>query len=277
MDALREDYGVSAICQAVAMSRSSYYRKPVERAGAHRIEEAIARVAAEHPGYGSRRISAQLRLAPYKLVVNRKRAQRVMRQRGLLIKPRRSKSGVRGVRHGLPRFPNLMKGLLVTRPNQVWVADITYIPLESDYAHLSLLMDVYTRNIRGWHISAALGQELTLASLKKALQHHSAPEIHHSDQGPQFAGRRYISCLEQHDVRISMSAAGKPSENGYAERVIRTIKYEEVYQNEYRNIEEAEREIGHFIDVYYTHQRIHSALGNKPPAEFEATRNIISP
>ena len=117
MDALREDYGVSAICQAVAMSRSSYYRKPVERAGAHRIEEAIAHVAAEHPGYGSRRISAQLRLAPYKLVVNRKRAQRVMRQRGLLIKPRRSKSGVRGVRHGLPRFPNLMKGLLVTRPN----------------------------------------------------------------------------------------------------------------------------------------------------------------
>ena len=259
------------------MSRSSYYRKPVERDGAHRIESAIARVAGEHPGYGSRRVSAQLRRPPYKLVVNRKRAQRVMRQRGLLSKPRRTKVSTRGGQDGLPRFPNLVKGLTVTRPNQVWVADITYIPLQSEYAHLSLLMDVYTRNIRGWQLSAALGQELTLASLTKALQHHTAPEIHHSDQGAQYVGSWYVGCLQQHDVRISMSAAGKPNENGYAERVIRTIKEEEVYLNEYRNIDEARREIGHFIDVFYTHERIHSALNNTPPAEFEATWNTCPP
>ena len=268
---------MSAICQAVELSRSSYYRKRVERDGAHRIETAIARVAGEHPGYGSRRISAQLRRPPYNLVVNRKRAQRVMRQRGLLIKSRRTKVSTSDRRHGLPRFPNLVTGLPVTRPNQVWVADIAYIPLESDYAHLSLLMDVYTRNIRGWELSSALGQELTLASLTKALQHHPAPKIHHSDQGVQYAGSRYIDYLQQHDVQISMSAAGKPSENGYAERVIRTIKEEEVYLNEYRTLEEARSEIGHFIDVYYSHQRIHSALDNIPPAEFEAKWHQTSP
>lgn len=277
MDALRKDYRVSAICQAVDMARSSYYRKPVERAGVHRIEAAIACVAGAHPSYGSRRISAQLRRAPYKLVVNRKQAQRVMRRRGLLAKPRRTKVSARDSRHGFPRFPNLLKSLPVTRPNQVWVADIAYIPLESDYAHLSLLMDLYTRNIRGWQLSSALGQELTLAALTKALQQHPPPEIHHSDQGAQYVGSRYVGCLQQHDVRISMSAAGKPSENGYAERVIRTIKEEEVYLNEYRNIDEARREIGHFIDVFYTHDRIHSALDYIPPAEFEAEWNQFSP
>ena len=227
--------------------------------------------------YGSRRISAQLRRSPYELVVSRKRAQRVMRARNLLAKPRQSKTKTTDSRHGYRRYPNLVKSLQITRPNQVWVADITYLRLPGGYAYLAILMDVYTRNIRGWHLKRSSGQELTLEALNQALHSHPAPKIHHSDQGVQYAGRRYLAQLQRHDVQISMAAVGEPSQNGYAERVIRTIKEEEVYRADYETFSQAWHEIGHFIDVVYPHQRIHSALDYLTPAEFEAKWNKCPP
>ena len=135
---------------------------------------------------------------------------------------------------------------------------------------MSVLMDVYTRAVRAWNLSWSLGQELALIPLKYALNHYPAPEIHHSDQGTQYAANSYVKLLQNAGTIISMAAAGKPSENGYAERVIRTIKEEEVYLSDYENMAQARQEIGHFIDVVYRHKRIHSALGYLTPAEFEA-------
>ena len=227
--------------------------------------------------YGSRRISAQLRRTPHELVVNRKQAQRVMRERNLLAKARQNKTKTTDSRHGFRCYLNLVKSLAITRPNHVWVADITYVRLPGRYAYLAILMDVYTRNIRGWQLKRSSGQELTLETLNQALQSHPAPEIHHSDQGTQYAGQRYIAQLRRQDAQISMAAVGEPSENGYAERVIRTIKEEEVYRADYETVSQARHEIGHFIDVVYPQQRIHSALGYLTPAEFEARWNKCPP
>ena len=271
MGRLRTEFAVKDVCRVLGVPRSSYYRKPAERGAACRAEKAIVQVTCEHPMYGTRRVSAQLRRPPHELVVNRKQAQRVMRERNLLATARQYKTT--GSRHGYRRFPNLVKSLPITRPNQVWVADITYVRLPGRYAYLAVLMDVYTRNIRGWQLKRSSGQELTLEALNQALQSHPAPEIHHSDQGSQYAGQRYIAQLLRHDAQISKAAVGGQSENGYAERVIRTIKDEEVYRADYETVSQARNEIGQLINVVYPHQRIHSALRYQTPAEFEATWN----
>ncbi len=277
MDTLRGEFAAKDICRVLGVPRSSYYRKPAERDMVRRAEMAIVQVAGEYPMYGSRRISAQLRRAPFALVVNRKQAQRVMRKRNLLAKSRQNKTKTTDSRHGCRRYPNLVKSLQIARPNQVWVADITYVRLPGEYAYLAILMDVYTRNIRGWHLKRSSGQELTLEALNQALHSHPAPEIHHSDQGAQYAGSRYVAELQRHDAQISMAAVGAPRENGYAERVIRTIKEEEVYRADYANLSQARHEIGHFIQVVYPHQRLHSALGYLTPAEFEAQWHDTTP
>ena len=146
MGRLRTEFAVKDVCRVLGVPRSSYYRKPAERGAARRAEKAIVQVTGEHPMYGTRRVSAQLRRPPHELVVNRKQAQQVMRERNLLATARQYKTT--GSRHGYRRFPNLVKSLPITRPNQVWVADITYVRLPGRYAYLAVLMDVYTRNIR---------------------------------------------------------------------------------------------------------------------------------
>ena len=148
MDTLRGEFAVKDICRVLGLPRSSYYRKPAERDVARRAEMAIVQVAGEYPMYGSRRISAQLRRPPFALAVNRKQAQRVMRKRNLLAKSRQNKTKTTDSRHSYRRYPNLVKSLQIARPNQVWVADITYVRLPGEYAFLAILMDVYTRNIQ---------------------------------------------------------------------------------------------------------------------------------
>ena len=203
------------------------------------------------------------------IVVGRHLVRRLMREMNLLVKRRRRRVSTTDSRHGLGRFPSLVKGVTACRPDQIWVADITYVRLLADDVYLAIVMDQFSRAIRGWNLSWSLGQELTLASLNQALQRKPAPGIHHSDQGVQYAAKAYVNLLQDAGTQISMAAAGKPSENGYAERVIRTIKEEEVFLSDYRNMAEARQKIGHFIDVVYSQKRIHSALDYKTPAEFE--------
>ena len=265
-------YPVSALCELLGLPRSSYYYRPTERDDAA-LRQAIESVAAEFPTYGSRRITQQLRRPPYQVVVNRKQVQRLMGEMGLKRPPKRRKQRTTNSLHGYPRFPNLVMGLHITYPNQVWVSDISYVRLRQDFVYLAVVLDVFTRAIRGWHLHRWLDQTLTLTALRNAFASGSPlgpPAIHHSDQGIQYAAHEYVDLLRRHDVQISMADKGEAWQNGYAERLIRTIKEEEVYLSDYRDFADAYAQIGRFIEQVYQHKRIHSALGYLTPAEFEA-------
>jgi transposase InsO family protein len=255
-------------CRVLGLPRSSYYYRAQSRQE-NDLKDAIQSVAGQFPTYGTRRIAHQLRRPPYRYPVGRKRIQRLMRSMSLLRPVKRVKIRTTNSQHGFPRFRNLMEGLVVSYPDHVWVADITYIRLKNSFIYLAVLMDVFTRSIRGWYLSRSLDQNLTLNALQPALAQH-CPEIHHSDQGIHYAFKNYIQELQEHQVQISMAGVGKPEENGYAERLMRTIKEEEVELSEYNDLEDARQQIGQFLEEVYTAKRIHSALGYATPAEFEA-------
>lgn len=260
-------YALATLCQVLGLARSSFYCQPKE-AGDEALETAIQAIQGQFPTYGTRRVTAQLRRAPHALTVNRKRVQAVMRRKQWLQPCKYRKKRTTNSQHGYPRYPNLVKDLVIDHPDQVWVSDITYIRLQHEFVYLALLMDVFTRSIRGWHLSRSLDQRLVLTPCRQALQTH-VPEIHHSDQGVQYAATEYVVLLKEHHVQMSMAAVGKSQENPFAERLNRTIKEEEVDLSEYVDFNEAFAQIGHFIEQVYQHKRIHSALGYLTPAEFE--------
>jgi transposase InsO family protein len=265
---VEQEYPVTAACELLGLSRSSYYYKPVE-IDERELESAIENVAGRFPTYGTRRISHQLRRPPYELVINRKRVQRLMRQNKQLIPQKRRKKRITtNSVHPYPRYPNLVKDLEIISPDQVWVSDITYIQLEKEFVYLAIIMDVFTRTMRGWGLGSTLDQQLTLTALRGAMTINT-PQIHHSDQGVQYAAHAYTDLLKLHGVQISMAHVGKAEENGYAERVIRTIKEEEVYLSEYSDLFDARQQIGHFLEDVYNTKRIHSSLGYLTPQEFE--------
>jgi putative transposase len=264
---LRTTDPLASICRVRGVPRSTLYYHAQPRDD-QEVRQAIEAVAQQFPTYGTRRIAAQVRRAPYRLLVNRKRAQRLMRRMGLLRPTRPRAHRTTHSRHGFRRFPNLVANRVASEPDEIWVGDITYVRLGTEFIYLAILMDMLTRDIRGWQLGRTLGQELTLTALQRALAHRT-PVIHHSDQGIQYAAPRYIQTLQAAGVQISMAAVGDPRQNGYAERVIRTIKEEEIALAEYRDFTEALAQIGQFIDAVYRTKRIHSALGYLTPVAFE--------
>ena len=252
------------VCEALGVPRSTYYHQGEQRDDAE-LRQAIQELSGEWPTYGYRRITAELRRAGW--AVNHKRVASVMADMGLQARVNRKRVKTTDSRHGGPRFPNLVLGRQIERPDEVWVADITYVALGRGYVYLAVVMDVFTRAVRGWQLSRSLDPSLTLVALERALQ-QGRPEIHHSDQGVQYACEAYVRCLQEQGVKVSMSRRGAAWQNGYAERLMRTIKEEEVYLSEYRNFADAQRQIGRFLDDVYMHKRIHSALGYLTPAEF---------
>lgn len=261
-------YPIRRVCEVVGLSRSGYYHEP--QAGEEpAVHTAITGILQEFPTYGSRRVAAQLRRTPYGLAVNRKRVQRLMREMGLQWRPKRRAGHTTDSQHPHPQYPNLLHGLTVTYPDQVWVSDITYVRLLQEFVYLAVLMDVFTRSIRGWQLSRWLEEALTLTALQRALRAR-VPTIHHSDQGVQYTSGAYLERLTTCGIEISLAEQGQPQENGYAERLIRTIKEEEVDLSEYLDFADASAQIGHFIEEVYQKKRIHSALGYLTPAEFEA-------
>ena len=269
MAMLSKEHPIQQVCEALGTPRSTYYHR-AKPADDSVLKAAIERVAGEWPTYGYRRITAQLRREPHRLVVNHKRVRRVMRTMGWLRKVRVKTRRTTDSAHDFPRYPNLVLGLEVERPDAVWVGDITYVRLPSEFVFLAVLMDLFTRCVRGWHLGRSLDGELTLTAWQRATRDGRAPEMHHSDQGVQYAATAYVQALEAAGVQISMATVGEPHENGYAERLIRTIKEEEVELSEYADYHDACRQMGRFLDEVYTHKRIHSSLGYLTPAEFES-------
>lgn len=263
---LAGEYPVRLVCGVLGVAASSFYYQP-SAADESNLKAALGALAGQWPTYGYRRITAELRRAGW--VVNHKRVARLMTAMGLKVRRRRSEPRTTTSDPNGPRFPNLVRDLTVVRPDQVWVADITYIRLQRGFVYLAVVMDVFTRAIRGWALERELDRSLTIAALARALR-TSWPEIHHSDQGVQYAAQEYLDLLHAAQVAVSMADVGAAWQNGYAERLIRTIKEEEVYLSEYVDFHDALSQLGRFLDDVYMHKRIHSALGYLTPAEFES-------
>jgi transposase InsO family protein len=215
-------YPIRLVCDTLGVPRSSVYYAPQPIPDAEAIfKTALLDLAGEWPTYGYRRLTEMLRREGWK--VNGKRVRRWMDELGINGTPPKRGQRTTNSCHPFPRYPNLVENLEITRPNQVLVADITYIRLRHEFVYLAVLMDVFTRSIRGWHLSRNLDQTLTLAALERALL-VATPEIHHSDQGVQYAATAYVQRLQSLGVSISMAAVGEAQQNGYAERLMRTIK-----------------------------------------------------
>jgi putative transposase len=263
---LAKTYPIRLVCRLLGVPRSSVYyhaRPPIDEAV---LKSALLDLAGEWPTYGYRRLTAMMRRLDWP--VNGKRVRRWMEELNLTGAPPTRGKRTTNSTHAFPRYPNLVRDLEITRPDQVWVADITYIRLRQEFVYLAILMDVFTRNIRGWHLGRNLDQGLTLATLERALV-VATPHVHHSDQGVQYAATAYVDRLQKLGVNLSMAAIGEPRENGYAERLMRTIKEEEVNLSDYRDFADAHRQIMRFLDDVYNVKRIHSSLGYLTPREFE--------
>ena len=259
------------------MSRAGYYRflnAAGESPEETELRDAIQRIAIDKPTYGYRRITAQLRRDGR--VVNSKRVLRIMREDNLLCHRRKKFVRTTDSDHGLRVYPNLAKGLVLTGVNQLWVADITYIRLLLEFVYLAVILDAFSRRVIGWALGRTLEAGLTVAALKLAIARGRVQPglVHHSDRGSQYASTEYIDLLTEHDILISMSRRGNPYDNAKAESFFKTLKYEEVYRTEYRDFEDAHRQIRKFIESVYNQERLHSALGYRPPVEFEQSLRL---
>lgn len=253
------------LCKTLGVPPSTYYYQP-HRADDLDLREAIEEVAVEFPRYGYRRVHAELVRRGWP--VNHKRVQRLMQEANLMVEVRGYCQTTKS-QHPYGRYPNLIKAIEIVRPDQVWSADLTYIRLPRQFVYLAVLLDVFTRSIRGWELAAHMMEDLPKAALERALSKYR-PEIHHSDQGVQYAASGYVSLLQEANVQISMAARGRPTENAYIERFMRTLKEEEVYLHEYEDLQDARAHIAHFLEQVYMYKRVHSSLDYLTPVEFEA-------
>ena len=234
------------------------------------LRDDIQRIALEWPCYGRPRITAELRHQGW--TVNPKLVYRLMREDNLLCIRKRKFVVTTDSNHTRRIYPNLAEGLILTAPDQLWRADITYIRLRDEFVFLAVILDAYSRRVIGWALDRTLEDELTLSALRMALARRIVQPglVHHSDRGTQYASSDYTNLLKDHGITISMSRKGNPWDNAACESFMKTLKYEEVYRNEYRDLAEARASIREFLEKIYNQKRLHSALGYLPPAEFEA-------
>lgn len=263
---LSETYPVQLACDLLGLPRSTYYRQPQEKAGDQELLAAIEEIIMRRPYYGYRRVTQQLKRNG--CVVGETRVRRLLNGLEHSCKVGKVRMSTTDSQHHLPRYPNLIKQMEITHINQVWVADITYIRLGRRFIYLAVILDAYSRGIRGWHLSRSLDKRLTIAALNMALAAHPAPDFHHSDQGGQYATPKYTDLFPD-TTQISMSASGRPMDNGIVERFMRTFKEEHIDYTEYKDFSDAITQMANWLEVEYMTERIHSALEYLTPAEFE--------
>ena len=260
------------MCRQAGVSRAGFYRRrrvPPAVGADMDLRHEIQRIALESPCYGWRRVTAELRRRRW--TANHKRVRRIMREDNLLCLRRKKFVMTTDSNHNRSAYPNLAGSMVLTDIDQLWVADITYIRLETEFVYLAVVLDAYSPRVIGWALDRTLEGDLAIAALRMALCRRSptAGLVHHSDRCIQYASRDYTDLLKQHGITISMSRKGNPYDNAACESFMKTLKYEEVYRQEYRDLAEVLASIGCFIDRVYNERRVHSALGYLAPAEFE--------
>jgi transposase InsO family protein len=233
------------------------------------VRDQMQKIALEWPAYGYRRITHELQKQGFD--INHKRVLRMMREDNLLCVRRRAFVSTTDSQHTFPIYENLARQIKPTAINQLWVADITYIRLRSEFVYLAVVLDAFSRRVIGWALGRTLEAELAVSALRMALQERKPLPglVHHSDRGVQYASHDYTELLKQHHVTISMSRKGNPYDNAACESFIKTLKQEEVYRNEYLDFDDVYSSIGEFLERVYNQKRLHSALGYLSPAEFE--------
>jgi putative transposase len=260
------------------LSRSSFYHKLKDKGQVEMQREVdlrgkIEAICLEYPRYGYRRVTEQLKREGLRL--NHKKVLRLMRESDLLCRVRRRWVKTTDSNHRFPRYPNLIKGMAITRLNQVWLSDITYIRIRTGFVYLAAILDAYSRKVVGYAVSRSLDTSLTLEALKMAVTRRQIGPgvIHHSDQGVQYASCEYVDELKRHGFLISMARTGNPYENAMMESFFKTLKQEEVNLCQYETYQDVVTRLPHFLEDVYNHKRLHSALGYRSPNEFEELLN----
>jgi putative transposase len=273
IDHISSEVSIQPLCQLAGVSRCGYYRHLKRKNNAQQPDPThiqIRQICEEYPSYGYRRVSQELYRRGSR--VNHKRVLALMRKENLLCRPKRRWVRTTDSCHGYRIYSNLATTMVLTEPNQLWVADITYIRLVRGFAYLAVILDAFSRRVLGWSLSSRMDTKLSLAALTMALDNRTITSglVHHSDQGVQYASSEYVALLLSKNITISMSRRGNPYDNALAESFMKTLKAEEVHLNEYNTLFDARLNIDRFIDHVYNHKRLHSSLGYRPPVEFEA-------
>ncbi len=264
---------IERMCQLANISRASFYRslrnrKPLEEN--MEVRAAIQRIVLEHRRrYGYRRVTAELRRRG--MLVNHKRVARMMREDSLLAVQPKHFVTTTDSNHNLEIYLNLAQRMKLTGLDQLWMADITYIRLDAEFVYLAVILDSFSRKVVGWNLDRSLTSRLATDALQKAIMARQPLPglVHHSDRGIQYASTEYVALLKKHEMISSMSRPANPYDNASCESFIKTLKREEIYANEYQNLEHLRDHIEEFIDRYYNQIRLHSALGYRSPEEFE--------
>lgn len=269
---------VSSACKLTGISRGSYYhfqKTDISDENETLLRHEIEKIILKFAGYGYRRVTRELSNRGY--VVNHKKVHRIMRDNSLLCQLKRSFKPTTNSNHTYPVYANLAKGLTLRGIDELWVANITYIRLPLGFCYLAVILDAYSRKVIGWNLSRHIDQELATGALRMALRVRNFKPglIHHSDRGVQYACGAYIDLLFKNGILVSMSAKGNPYENAKAESFFKTLKYEEVYLNQYRDFFEARINIGRFLEDVYNKKRLHSSIGYRSPSDFEKQNLLV--